>query len=128
MPVSGWLTRQDALDRLTRATVYLHWTAWDGMPLSILEAMAHDVVVIASDIAPNRSILGRRQTFSSTREAIVAIRRVLSDESYRDELLGEQRQRRAQYGSAAMTAGWEDVYTSLAPTAATFVGSAPTPA
>ncbi len=114
VPVTGWLTREDALERLTLATVYLHWTAWDGMPLSILEAMAHDVVVIASDIGPNRSILGPRQTFSSTNAAIAAIRRVLSDHAYREELLAEQRRRRAQYGSTAMTVGWEEVYTSLA--------------
>ena len=40
----------------TEAKVYLHWTAWDGLPLSILEAMANDVVVIASDIPANREL------------------------------------------------------------------------
>jgi glycosyltransferase involved in cell wall biosynthesis len=114
IPVSGWLVRDEALERLTKATVYLHWTAWDGMPLSILEAMAHDVVVIASDISPNRSILGTRQTFSSTNAAIDAIRRVLSDENYRHELLHDQQGRRTQYGSTAMTEGWEEIYESLA--------------
>lgn len=113
IPVSGWLIREEALERLTRATVYLHWTAWDGMPLSILEAMAHDVVVIASDISPNRSILGARQTFSSTGGAIDAIRRVLSDEDYRRELLHDQQRRRMHYGSTTMTQGWEGIYESL---------------
>ncbi len=113
IPVSGWLSRDEALERLTRATVYLHWTAWDGMPLSVLEAMAHDVVVIASDIPPNRSILGSRQTFPSTDAAIAAIRRILTEEPYRLELLHDQERRRAQYGSADMTSGWEEVYASL---------------
>jgi glycosyltransferase involved in cell wall biosynthesis len=113
VPVSGWLAREEALDRLAKATVYLHWTAWDGMPLSILEAMARDVVVIASDIPPNRSILGAQQVFSSKDDAIAAIRRVLVDESYRHTLLSEQRARRGRYGSTAMMRGWEKLYTAL---------------
>jgi glycosyltransferase involved in cell wall biosynthesis len=111
--VSGWLTRGDALDRLAKAAVYLHWTAWDGMPLSILEAMARDVVVIASDIPPNRSILGPQQVFSSKCEAVSAIRRVLSDDSYRQRLLSEQRARRGRYGSTTMMLGWENLYRAL---------------
>jgi glycosyltransferase involved in cell wall biosynthesis len=114
IPVTGWLAREDALERLAGATVYLHWTAWDGMPLSILEAMARDVVVIASDIAPNRSILGARQVFSSKADASAAIHRVLVDDAYRQSLLSEQRARRARYGSKAMMRGWEEVYTALA--------------
>jgi glycosyltransferase involved in cell wall biosynthesis len=112
--VTGWLARDDALDRLATATVYLHWTAWDGMPLSILEAMARDVVVIASDIAPNRSILGPRQVFSEKAEASAAIRRVLCDDDFRQSLLCEQRRRRERYGSTAMMRGWEEVYAALA--------------
>jgi glycosyltransferase involved in cell wall biosynthesis len=114
VPVSGWLDREAALDRLARAKVYLHWTAWDGMPLSILEAMARDVVVIASDIPANRNVLGPRQVFSLGEDAAAAIRRVLLDDSYRRLLLREQRARRGQYGSTAMMLGWEDIYRSLA--------------
>jgi glycosyltransferase involved in cell wall biosynthesis len=114
VPITGWLPREEALERLGAAAVYLHWTAWDGMPLSILEAMARDVVVIASDIPPNRSILGPKQVFSSRAEAAAAIRRVLLDDAYRQRLLAEQRARRALYGSMRMRRGWEEVYRALA--------------
>jgi glycosyltransferase involved in cell wall biosynthesis len=114
VPVSGWLVHERALERLAQAAVYVHWTAWDGMPLSILEAMARDVVVIASDIPPNRSIVGPQQVFSSKADAISTIRRVLSDHGYRRELLRQQRARRGRYGSTAMMLGWEKVYRALA--------------
>jgi glycosyltransferase involved in cell wall biosynthesis len=113
IPVSGWLAREEALARLGAATVYLHWTAWDGMPLSVLEAMARDVVVIASDIPANRSILGPDQVFSSKAEASSTIRRVLQDGPFRQRLLRSQRARRAKYGSTAMMRGWEKVYKAL---------------
>jgi glycosyltransferase involved in cell wall biosynthesis len=119
VPVSGWLAREQALEQLAHARVYLHWTAWDGLPLSILEAMARDVVVIASDIPPNRSILGPRQVFSSKADASKAIHRALFDDSYHQTLLRDQRRRRARYGSTAMRRGWEDVYRALALSSAT---------
>ncbi len=113
VPITGWLARDDALKQLTLASVYLHWTAWDGLPLSILEAMAHDVVVIASDIPPNRGILGPRQVFSSTGAAIAALRHALTNDDYYEELLEEQRKRRFRFSAEAMTLGWEAIYGEL---------------
>jgi glycosyltransferase involved in cell wall biosynthesis len=115
IPVTGWLAHEEALKRLGEAKVYLHWTAWDGLALSVLEAMARDVVVIASDIPPNRGVLGPEQVFSSTDDASKAIRRALLDDSYRQSLLREQRERRAHYGSTANATRWEEVYEALAP-------------
>ena len=114
IPVTGWLSREEALNRLAAAQVYLHWTAWDGMALSVLEAMARGVVVIASDIPANRSILGAGQVFSTKDDAIAAIRRVLTDGAYHQSLLREQGARRTPYGSTAMTLAWQSLYEGLA--------------
>jgi len=119
IPFTGWLSREETLERLAQARVYVHWTAWDGLPLSILEAMACDVVVIASDIPANRSVLGPHQVFSTPGDAISATRRVLLDDSYQRSLLEEQRRRRARYGSTEMRRGWEDIYRAVARKAAT---------
>ena len=79
IPLSDWLPRAELLDRIGSATVYLHWTAWDGLPLSILEAMALDVVVVASDIPPNREILGPDAVCATEEEAVARVRRVITD-------------------------------------------------
>ena len=38
--VTGWLTHPEAIAELSRATVYLHTGAWEGFPMSVLEADA----------------------------------------------------------------------------------------
>lgn len=36
--VTGWITREETLERLAGADYYLHTAAWEGMPISLLEA------------------------------------------------------------------------------------------
>ncbi|HET7417608.1 MAG TPA: glycosyltransferase family 4 protein [Solirubrobacterales bacterium] len=112
--VTGWLDRPGVLAALSSATAYLHWTAWDGQPLSILEAMAKDVVVIASDIEPCREVLGPRQVCAGEAEAGELMRRVLSDRGFREDLLSSQRQRSSLFGARRMAHEWRKVYERLA--------------
>jgi len=108
--VTGWLPREAALRTLASASAYLHWTAWDGSPITVLEAMALDVVVIASDIAPNRELVGPDQVCGDEIEAATLIRRVLRDREFSEKLLAAQRARRGAYSANAMAAGWLEVY------------------
>jgi glycosyltransferase involved in cell wall biosynthesis len=116
VPTTGWVPRERALDELGRATVYLHWTAWDGQPLSVLEAMARDAVVIASDIEPNRDVLGADQVFASEEAAVSAIQRVLAEPGYAEALRTGQRERRGRWAASAMVEGWLGIYERFAAT------------
>ena len=125
IPVTGWLPRDEALERLAEATVYLHWSAWDGMSLAILEAIARDVVVVASDIPANREVVGARQVCADERSAIELARSVLEDPALRAELLEEQRRRAPAFGARRMSAEWLAVYErTLAPVAGARMQSA----
>ncbi|HKN94020.1 MAG TPA: glycosyltransferase [Thermoleophilaceae bacterium] len=112
--VTGWLEKDEARERLANATAYLHWSAWDGRSLAVLEAMAHDVVVVASDIEPNREILSPLQICSSEEEAAQLLRAVVTDEAVRERLLADQRERREGFSAMEMAAEWEAVYTRAA--------------
>lgn len=113
IPMTGWMPRSETLRTLRESTVYLHWTAWDGLPLSILEAMALDVIVVASDIGPNREVLGPGQVCRTEADAADLIRRLLADRGLRERFLANQRERREAYGSDKMVEEWTRVYASL---------------
>jgi len=114
VPVTGWLKREEVQSMLASSTACLHWTAWDGQPLSVLEAMANDVVVVASDIPATREILGPRQVCASEEEAVGLLREVLTRPSLREELLRSQRGRRGAYSARRMAAEWRTVYERIA--------------
>jgi glycosyltransferase involved in cell wall biosynthesis len=113
IPVTGWLPRTSAQSRLSAATAYLHWTAWDGQPLSVLEALASDVVVVASDIPANREILGDDQVFTREEDATRFLRRVLAEPALAEELRTRQRERRVLYAARRMVVEWMATYDGL---------------
>jgi glycosyltransferase involved in cell wall biosynthesis len=110
IPVTGWLPRQEALERLGEATVCLHWSAWDGQSLALLEAFALDVVVVASDIAANREIVGPRQICADEGAAIALARSILASPELRAELLADQRSRATDFGAARAGSQWLGLY------------------
>jgi glycosyltransferase involved in cell wall biosynthesis/pimeloyl-ACP methyl ester carboxylesterase len=113
VPVTGWLSGDAARDELARATALLHWSAWDAQPLAVLEAMARDVVVVASDLPANRELLGDEQVCATEEDAAGLLAAVVTDGALRDRLLQSQRARREHYGADRMAADWLAVYRGL---------------
>lgn len=110
IPITGWLPRADGLDRLAGATAYLHWSDSDGLSLAVLEAFAHDVVIVASDIRANRELVGPEQVRRDPQAAAALLREVICDAGLRSRLLDDQRRRRQRYSASRMATGWSAVY------------------
>lgn len=54
--VSGWIPREELLERMGRAQVYVHTAAWEAAPISILEAAALGLPLVLRAISPLRSL------------------------------------------------------------------------
>jgi glycosyltransferase involved in cell wall biosynthesis len=85
--VSGWLTQAEVGAAIERADVLVHFSAFEGLPLALLEAMTAGRAVVASDLAVIREVVDDagilvRDSF----EAAEAVRKLRADDSFRNEL------------------------------------------
>jgi glycosyltransferase involved in cell wall biosynthesis len=48
--VSGWCSRAKAVQDLSELQIYIQTSAWEGLPISVIEALAAGLPVIATDI------------------------------------------------------------------------------
>lgn len=54
--VTGWLDRVDVLERMLTTDVYLHTAAWEGSPVSLVEAAALGVPIVCREIPATASL------------------------------------------------------------------------
>lgn len=52
--VTGWLDRQEALKQLARHDAYIQTSLWEGLPFTIIEAMALQKTILATDVIGNK--------------------------------------------------------------------------
>ena len=55
--VTGWLSREKALDVLRQADLFLLPSLWEGLPISLLEAMYLKKACLVSDAVGNRDVI-----------------------------------------------------------------------
>ena len=82
--MTGWLSRSQALGWLASADVYVHTAAWEGLPVSVLEAAALGLPIVARRIPALEPL--RLPLLCDSPEALVAALRPLVDERRRDVL------------------------------------------
>jgi glycosyltransferase involved in cell wall biosynthesis len=52
--ITGWRTRDQVADHLSRAHVYLQTSRWEGLPISVIQALAAGVPCVVNDCDGNR--------------------------------------------------------------------------
>lgn len=57
LKLTGWLPRNEALTLLAELDIYIQTSLWEGMPISVLEAMVSGIPVIVSDAVGNRDVV-----------------------------------------------------------------------
>lgn len=60
--ITGLIPRSEAIDYVQKSEIYIQTSLWEGMPVSILEAMASGKPVVATDIIGNRDLINHNTT------------------------------------------------------------------
>lgn len=71
--VKGWMPRTDVINELHQADLYLSTALWEGMPVSVIEACAAGLPVIARNCDGNKDIINHDVNgylFNTTAEAV----------------------------------------------------------
>ena len=102
--VSGWLSQDEVAAAIAGANVIVHFSAFEGLPLALLEAMTAGRAIVASDLPAIREVVGDTAIVVRTpSEAAVALRKLSADEAQRRELGRRARDRvRRLYTKEAM--------------------------
>jgi glycosyltransferase involved in cell wall biosynthesis len=111
--VTGWCSRDEVRETLRKAQIYLHWTAWDGLSISLLEAIADGAIAIGSDIPPNREVLGPEFVFASPDSAAVEIEQLLADPSRLMSARKAQLKLSESFGERSMHEAWNALVASF---------------
>jgi glycosyltransferase involved in cell wall biosynthesis len=110
--VSGWLTQAAVESALGRSDVIVHFSAFEGLPIALLEAMTTGRALIATDIPVIREVVGDAAILvRDPVEAADAVRELHEDDRLRREL-GTRAQDRVRrlYSESAMVGRTYAVY------------------
>ena len=86
--VTGWVDSAEVGKLVGSAAVLLHPARYEGFSLAIVEALSHGTPVVARRIPANAEFRGVR-TFTSTEEALVLLRELLTRNDVWDDLSRE---------------------------------------
>lgn len=107
--VTGWTPPAAAARRVARARLYLHCAAWEGGPLSTIEAATLGTPVLARDI-PSMSSLGYALAGERPDELARAVHRYFADAGYARRVEERTASVAAASNPAAMSAAVRDAY------------------
>jgi glycosyltransferase involved in cell wall biosynthesis len=60
--VTGWMSREQALQAMSGLDVYLHPSRWEGMPVALIEAQVAGLPAVATDVVGNRDVVRHGET------------------------------------------------------------------
>lgn len=55
--ITGWLERKDVLKELNNNDIFILTSLWEGLPISLLEAMYLKKICIVSEVIGNRDVI-----------------------------------------------------------------------
>ena len=109
--ITGWLDRKTALQKSLNGDVFILPSLWEGLPMSLLEAMYMKKPCIVSDVIGNRDVIHNGENgfvCNSTEEFVEAIHR--AREGRKDLVEKAYQEVMNEYNTSVMAKKYSDIY------------------
>lgn len=107
--ITGWLDRRDAIARSVNADVFLLTSLWEGMPISLLEAMYMKKLCVVHDVIGSRDVIRNGENgyiCKTTEEFCRAIRSGQTEKMFQAAREDVER----TYNTTEMAKRYSDIY------------------
>lgn len=87
--VSGWLTEEEALKRLSELDIYVSTSLWEGLPISVMQAQALGVPCVVSNCVGNVDLVEHEVTgfiYDTDEELVEYVATLVKDQALRRRL------------------------------------------
>lgn len=112
--VTGWIGRNDAMKKLAEANIFLLPSLWEGLPISLLEAMYLKKLCIVSNVIGNRDVIhtGKNGFIADTPEEFANIIKYMTKDPtlFEDIIQEAHRGVLNNYNSDFLADKYESVY------------------
>lgn len=108
--VTGWLPKERVVEELDALSLYVHTASYEGFPLSVLDAAARGIPVVARRI-PSLDEVGLA-TFDDARSGAEAIRRAFDERGHAEALTARGERMLAQMNPGTQRDALDDVWRS----------------
>lgn len=115
--VTGWLQRNQALNTIVDSDIFVLPSLWEGLPLSLLEAMYLGKICIVSDVVGNRDVIRNgvngficrtpneyADVIQKVRDGVIDTNRII--EHAREDIL-------SVYNTVVMAKHYRDIYDNI---------------
>ncbi len=86
---TGWLSRKEVNTELSKIDIYLSTSLWEGLPLSVLQAMCFEKPLLLSNCVGNRDLVKTNYNgilFNDTDDGITALQEMIDHSDKREEM------------------------------------------
>lgn len=107
--ITGWMDRKDALRVSMNADIFLLTSLWEGLPMSLLEAMYMRKLCVVNDVIGNHDVIHNGQNGYVCRTVEEFVKAIKSTEN--DELIEEAYQDLMhEYNTGVMAEKYSEIY------------------
>lgn len=115
--ITGWLNQKEVYDKLHSLDIYLSTSLWEGLSLSVLQAMAAGTPLVLSDCIGNCDLVKQGENgflYESLPEGCAGIKILLENAAVREEMgIASWRRVKKEFSLEGMCNTYEKIYQEI---------------